>query len=88
MMPAHVHSDWELSFLSMELNEYLTQLGIAMNRTLPCNLQENGRCEHYNGIIWINISLVLVFKRFLKPLWEQVLLEVLQLIRSLLCTTT
>ena len=45
----------QISFLSKEVHEYLTNPGIATSRTTPYHPQGNGLCERYNGIIWKHI---------------------------------
>ena len=86
-MPAYVHSDWGFSFLSQELNEYLTKRGIAVSRTTPYNPQGNGQCERYIGIIWKHITLTAASRGLLKSQLEQVLPEELNSIRSFLTAT-
>lgn len=48
---SYINSDRELSFLSKELREYLTNIGSMMSHMLPYIPQRNGQCMHYNGII-------------------------------------
>ena len=87
-IPSYIHSDRGTSFLSKEVREYLTNLGIATNRTTPYHPQGNGQCERYNGIIWKHTLLVLAWRNLKESQWETVLPEVLHAIRSLLCTAT
>ena len=58
-MLSDIHSDWGTSFLSKEVREYLTNLGIDTSRTTPYHPQGNGQCARYNGIIWKQILLAL-----------------------------
>lgn len=83
-MPSYIHSDRGTSFLSKEVREYLTNLGIATSRTTPYHPQ----CERYNGIIWKHTLLALASRNLRESQWETVLPEVLHSIRSLLCTAT
>ena len=87
-MPSYIHSDRGTSFLSKEVREYLTNLGIATSRTTPYHPQGNGQCERYNGIIWKHTLLALASRNLRESQWETVLPEVLHSIRSLLCTAT
>ena len=87
-MPSYIHTDRGSSFMSKELREYLTSLGIATSRTTPYNPQGNGQCERYNGIVWKHIRLALTSRNLPEAQWETVLPEVLHSIRSLLCTAT
>ena len=86
--PSYIHSDRGTSFVSKDLREYLTSLGIASSRTTPYNPQGNGQCERYNGIIWKHISMALASNNLKESQWESVLPTVLHSIRSLLCTAT
>ena len=87
-MPAYVHSDRGSAFMSAELREFLTGLGVATSRTTPYNPEGNSQCERYNGTIWRAINLAMEGKKLSKGLWESVLPDVLHSIRSLLCTAT
>ncbi|KAJ2951947.1 hypothetical protein O0L34_g4202 [Tuta absoluta] len=86
--PAYIHSDRGASFLSDELKQFLTSLGISCSRTSPYNPQGNGLVERLNGTLWRTILLHL--KSINKDVadWELALLPALHSIRSLLCTGT
>ena len=87
-MPSYIHSDRGTSFLSKEVREYLTSLGIATSWTAPYHPQGNSQCEWYNRIIWKHTLLALTSRNFKESQWETILPEVLHPIRSLLCTAT
>ena len=87
-MPFYIHSDRGTSFLSKEVREYLTNLGIATCRTTPYHPQGNGQCERFNGIIWKHTLVALASRNLKESQSETVLPEVLHAIKSLLCTTT
>ena len=87
-MASNIHSDSRTSFLSKEVREYLTNLGIATSRTTPYHPQGNSLCERYNGIIWKHTLLALTSRNLKESQWKTVLSEVLHSIRSLLCTAT
>lgn len=50
-MPAYIHSDRGVAFLSQELTSLLYTRGVATNRTTPYNPAGNGLVERYNGLI-------------------------------------
>ena len=52
-MPAYVHSDRGSSYMSEELQVFLTEKGVATSRTTGYNPERNGQAERYNGIIWL-----------------------------------
>ena len=56
-MPFYINSDRTTSFVSKELGEYLTNLGIATSRQTLYHHQRNGQYQLYNVIIWKHISL-------------------------------
>lgn len=86
--PSYIHTDRGSSFMSRDLKIFLTNHGIATSRTTPYNPQGNGQCERYNGIIWRTIQLTLKSKNRKITQWQEVLLDSLHSIRSLLCTAT
>ena len=57
-MPAYIHSDRGSSFISTELKQHLTQLGIATSRTTPY-ITCNGQVERYDSIVWRTVQLAL-----------------------------
>jgi transposase InsO family protein len=87
-MPSFIHSDRGLSFMSRELNSYLTQRGIATSKSTPYHPTGNSQVERYNGIIWKTVNLALKSRNMPTPHWEVVLPEALHCVRSLLSTST
>ena len=87
-MPNYVHNDRAQDFLSKEVKEYLNSHGIATSRTSRYNPMGNGQCERYNGIIWKTVLLGLRTKNLPITEWQQILLDALHSIRTLLCTAT
>ena len=87
-IPAYVHSDRETSFVGTELHNFLHAKGIATSCTTPYNPQGNGQLEVYSGTVWEAITLALKTKGLPTLCWQDVLPDVLYLIRSLLCTST
>ena len=87
-MPSFVHSDRGSSLISGELRTFLHSKGVATSNTTPYHPQGNGQVERYNGVIWNAILLALKSKGLPVSCWEDVLLDVLHSVRSLLCTAT
>ena len=87
-MPAYIHSDRGSSFMSKELQEFLTSKGISCSRTTSYNPQGNRQVEQFNGIIWKAITMVLKSRCLPVQCWQTVLPDVLHSIRSLLCMAT
>ena len=87
-MPSYIHSNRGTSFLSQELNEYLSQRSIATSKFTPYHSIGNGQVERYNGIIWKTVRLSLKSKHLPDSQWEVVLPDALHSIRSLLSTST
>ena len=60
-MPAYIHPDRELSFMSKDIPDFLHEKGkrVATSRTTPYNPQGSGQIERYNGIIMKTITLAL-----------------------------
>ena len=87
-LPSYIHSDRGRSFVSQELQKFLTGLGIATSRSTPYHPTGNSQCERYVGIVWKTILLALESKRLPVTQWENVVVEALHSIRSLLCTST
>jgi transposase InsO family protein len=74
--------------MSREFKSFLLERGIAKSQTTPYNPTGNSQCERYNGIIWKTITLALETRKLPVTHWEDVLLDSLHSIRSLLCTST
>ena len=83
----YVYSDWDSSFMSTEVKTFRGH-GILTSRTTPYNPQDYGQCERYNGIIWKAITLALKAQHLPINQWENVLLQALHSIRTLLSTAT
>lgn len=86
--PGYIHSDRGTSFASQELKSFLDSLGIASSRTTPYNPRGNGQAEKYVGIVWKTVQLALRSRGLDITLWEHVVGDALNSIRSLLCTAT
>ena len=87
-MPSFIHSDRGSSFMSDDVRKFLLSKNVATSRTTPYNPQANGQVERLNGTLWKAITLKLTDKRLPVERWEEVLLDALHSIRSLLCTAT
>ncbi|XP_042229058.1 LOW QUALITY PROTEIN: uncharacterized protein LOC121871043 [Homarus americanus] len=87
-MAAYIHSNRGVLFLSGELEHFLAQRGVASSRTTAYNPQVNRQVERYNGIIWRTVTLALKSRKLPTTHWEDVLVDALHYIRSLLSTAT
>lgn len=87
-MPNYIHSDQGASFMSRDLEIYLSQKGVATSRTTPYHPAGNGQVERFNGTIWKAVKLTLKSHNLPDTHWEQVLPDALHSLRSLLCTAT
>ena len=87
-LPAYVHSDRGSSLVSKELQQYLHSRGVATSHTTPYNPRGNGQCEKFNGTIWRAVTLALKSRGLEPKHWEQVLVEAMHSIRTLLNTAT
>ena len=83
-MPTFIHTDRGLGFMSSELKNFLLQKGIATSRTTSYNPAGNGLIE----TLWKTIILALKTKDLPTSFWQEVLLNALHSIRSLICTAT
>ena len=86
--PLYVHSNRGASFMSQELKRYLTERGIASNKTMPYHPTGNAQCERINQTIWRTVKLILRTCKESENCWEAVLPEALHAVRSLLRTAT
>uniref|UniRef100_A0A8C4X0X2 Integrase catalytic domain-containing protein n=1 Tax=Eptatretus burgeri TaxID=7764 RepID=A0A8C4X0X2_EPTBU len=86
--PSYIHSDRGPCFMSAGLKQFLLEHGIATSRTTGYNPQGNGQVERYNGVIWKAVTLALKSRGLGPERWEVTLLDALNSIRSLLCTST
>ena len=84
--PSYVHSDRGSSFMSKELQEYLTTRGIATSRSTPYHPTGNSQCERINQTVWKTVKLFLGNYELPQKAWESVLPEALHSVQSLLCT--
>ena len=73
--------------MSEDLKSFLYERRVAVRRTSPYNPQGNGLCERYYGIIWKTVQLALTNRKMPISKWESVIPEVLNAIRTLLCTS-
>ncbi len=87
-LPGYVHSDNGPAFISKELSDYLTSLGVPCSKSSHYNPRGNGQVERYNGIIWKGIELALHSQNLTVNHWESMLPSVLHSIRTLICTAT
>ena len=87
-MPAYVHSDRGASFMSKGLREFLTTKEVAASRSTSYRPEGNGQAERYNGVVWRAITISLKSKNLPFWNWQDVLPDVPDSIRSLLCTAT
>lgn len=87
-LPSSIHTDRGPSFMSKELQEFLTNKGISCSRTTSYNPQGNGQVERYNGIIWKAITMTLQSRDLPIQHWQSVLPDALHSVRSLLSTST
>lgn len=86
--PESIHHDRGRQFLSREVQDFLTNHGVAQTRTTPYNPRGNGQCERFNQSIWKGILLRLRDLSLPVSRWEDVLPDVLHSLRSLLSTAT
>ena len=84
----YVHSDRSSSFISRKLKQYLNDRVVATSRSTPYHLTGNAQCERVNQTVWRTVKLMLRNLNLPESLWETVVPQSLQAVRSLLCTTT
>ncbi len=87
-MPTFIHTDRGSGFMSSELKNFLLQKGISSSKTTSYNPVGNGQIERLNGTLWKTITLALKTKGLPTNCWQELLLDALHSIRSLLCTAT
>lgn len=87
-LPAYIHSDRGASFMSTELKRFLIDLGRNSSRTVLYNPRGNSQSERCNTVIWNSIRLAVKSHSLKINVWEDVLPDALQSIRSLFCTST
>ena len=87
-MLTFIHTDRGSGFMSSELKNFLLQKGISTSRTTSYNPAGNGQIERLNGTLWKAIILALKTKGLPMSYWQEVLLDALHSIRSLLGTAT
>ena len=86
--PYNIHSDRGASFVSHEFRYFLTERGISSTTSSPYHPTGNSQCERINQTVWRTIKLLLHGKCWPESRWEDVLLEALHSIRSLVCLAT
>ena len=87
-MPTFIHTDRGSGSMSSELKNFLLQKGISTSRTTSYNSAGNGQIERLNRTLWKTIILALKTKDLPTSYWQEVLLDALHSIRSLLCAET
>ena len=70
--------------MSDEVRSFLQVENVIQTRTTPYHPTGNGQVERLNGTLWQTICLALESRNFQRSLWEMVLPEALNAIRSLL----
>lgn len=86
-MPEMVHKERGTDFQSEETQLYL--LGkIVTSKTSRYKPKCNSQVERLNGTLWKAIQVTLHSRNLKQSDWENVLLDALHSIRSLLCTAT
>ena len=63
----YVHSDWDVSFMSNKLQDFLADKGVATSHTTSYNPQGSGQVEKYNGVIWKAVTMSLFKSRICPP---------------------
>uniref|UniRef100_A0A5S6QZ39 Integrase catalytic domain-containing protein n=1 Tax=Trichuris muris TaxID=70415 RepID=A0A5S6QZ39_TRIMR len=58
-VPAYVHSDRGAAFMTRDLKEFFTGMGVACSKTTSYNPQGNGQEERRVGVIWKAVTLTL-----------------------------
>ncbi|XP_069759173.1 uncharacterized protein [Narcine bancroftii] len=82
--PSYMHMDRGAAFMSTDVQQYLRDMGIATSY----NPRVNGLVEMENATIWKTVLLTLKAKDLPVARWQDVLLEALHSILSLLCAAT
>ena len=85
--PSSVHSDRGTQFMSQEVSNFLLSHGVLLTHSTPYHPTGNSQCEREIGTIWRTVRLALRTLKLPECQWEQVLDQVLNSIRSLLCTS-
>ena len=87
-MPAYIHSDRGLSFMSTDLKNFLHSRGSATSLKTPYNPEGNGQFERYNRTIWKTITLALKKCKLATTHWEAIIPDALHSIRALISVST
>ena len=74
--------------MSQEVSNFLLSHGVLLTHSTPYHPTGNSQCEREIGTIWRTVRLALRTLKLPECQWEQVLDQVLNSIRSLLCTST
>ena len=87
-MPGYMHSDRDVSFMSNELRDYLSQKGVATSKTTPYYQTRNAQIEQFISTIWKLILLAIRSWNVTEKYSELILSKVLHSAKLLLCTST
>ena len=87
-MPAYIHSERGLSFMSTDLKNFLHSRGSATSLKTPYNPEGNGQFERYNRTIWKTITLALKKCKLATTHWEAIIPDALHSIRALISVST
>ena len=84
---AYIHSDSRTFIIAKHLRKFQFKLGVEVSWTTSYNFQGDGQCERCKGIIWKTVQLILKNRKLPIKHWEDVILEALCTIITLLCTS-
>ena len=85
-MRSFIHSDCGSGFMSAEVKVFLTEKGIAKSRTTSYNSSGNGLVKRMDGTVWKADTLALKSHQLPMTARQEVLDNVSNSVRSLLCT--
>ena len=86
--PSCVHNDRGSPFVSQETRTYLSARGISFSTSTAYHPTGNSQCERFNQTIWRTIQLLLHGRGLPEDRWKEVLAEVFNAVRSLVCLST
>lgn len=87
-IPSSVHSDRGPQLMSDEFSSYFKSIGVKLSHSSKYNPRGNGQCERYNGEIQRIMARVLRQEGMEDLDWEDVLPEVLWIMRAVTCKST
>ena len=87
-LPMYVHSNRRAAFMARDLRNYLVKRGIAASCSTPYHPTGNSQVERTNKTIWKTVQLMVCDQQIPVERWQDVLLDALHAVRSLLCTST